>query len=373
MEDLIMWGSDFFEELGGVEEGVEEVQPVAVNHEKKGAGTVPSGFREILPSSCGKLSVPHKLRIRDYTVDNIFKISENSNNILKSILEVLKEVIFEDVDPYSLHEKELEEILVSIYTSFWSPVIKDYNYLALANEEDFEALKEMSRDRAINSIPNFSEKSEEEKEKLLEGIAEKSYTDFIEGKVEYFTNIDLQKLKTKPIPKEFKEPIIIKDKETGSPVFSFRLRRIGDVFKATDYIEKEFVYEDQAFANFDKEKEPEKVEEFESYVKDKTHKFYTAVKALQIVAYDFGEGLKDLESIEEKIEAFSKISYSYWLAVDKIVEDFDLENFGIQTNVEVVSPITNKVCNRRCHFRPLDFIHSYELQSDIKYDFGFGS
>ena len=315
----------------------------------KTISNIPSGYIEMKLSSCGKLSVPSKIHVKDYTIEDIFKVSEEHGNIVKNILSIMDNIIFEDINPYDLHEEDLKEILVSVYNSFWSPYIRDYNFLALANKEDLDDLEET--------------KSKEVRYK------------FEKGEYELSVDINLRELKTKPILKELVEPLTLSDKE-GKDVLQIRLPRIGDIIIATEFIEEKFAHEEQVFMSMDfSTANATQREAYENYQEIRTYELYKTLRALQIQGTMTDDGFKDLTdvAIETKLEAFNQVPYSAWVAFDSEIKKQKLEDFGIIDTVEIISPITNNKIIRSCLFQLMELIPTSKLQNSSRYNFRFGS
>ncbi len=339
-----------------------EVEEKVETKPKKSKEVIPSEFKlAVKLSSAGKLSCPETIHVRDYLIDDILRISKDTTNILESMLDVLDSMVYEDIDPYLLHERELEELMLNVYANYWSPIVRDYDYRFMALEEDLDAMKEYFTERlAMDGSLEFEE---------IEKKAEEKVEQFRNGDYEQNVDIVLSDLKTKVIKKDFKEPIVLKDK-SGKELLAVRLQRIGDPIIAKQFVEKQMAYEEQKFAEFDEEKATvEEREEFINYVETKEIMLAKTLSALRLIRVNG----KELNAIEEKLESFNeKVFFSQWSAVNRMIEEKQLEEFGIDPVVELKSPFTGKPVKRRCHFRLLELIPADQQSESSEYDIGFG-
>jgi len=337
----------------------EETPKRVVVKEKEETAKIPHDFSEITLSSCNKLSAPYKIHIRDYLNEDALRMAKSKKDVLKSILEFLKDGIYEDVDPFMLHEKELEEIMINIYTAFWDYKIRGYHYPMLLTDD--ELIEELDKYNDMEKKKFDALKSEDSKEEY----EYKNLNEIPLAALE--VEIDLSKLKSKPLAEKFKEPIICSDNK-GNEV-SVRLPRVGDVYKVIDYIDSKTAEKDQIFKDEDNTKEGSpRYNEYLEYQEERELLLSLGLPASCLLSYNG----KELSSLEEKIEVLRKIKQGFWNYIWSIIEEYT-DNFGIDSTVEVQSPLTKEVVKRRCHFRPMDFIPSGGVPNDAGYDCRFGN
>lgn len=353
--------SSIVEERQLVEEKEKPVKKEKVEKRKP----IPSDYKlELKLSSAGKLSVPEVIHVRDYLIDDILRISKDPQNVLEPMLESLHDMIYEDVDPYLLHERELEELMLNIYANFWSPVIYGYDYRLMAVEDDLADYREF--------VLNRLTKNEELDLDEIGKQADKEVEDFKNGGKEHYVDISLvDAVTTKVIKKDFKEPIVVRDPETKEELIAVRLPRIGDTIIAKKYVEKKFAHHEQKFANYDQENATEEERTaYTEYEEEKQILFAKVVSALRILR---SKG-KELETLEEKLYAFdSDVFYAEWTAVNQNIEEAGIEEFGVDPEIKLISPFSGKSIKRRCHFRIMEFIPAYQQPITPKYDIGYGN
>ena len=76
-------------------------------------------------------------------------------------------------------------------------------------------------------------------------------------------------------------------------------------------------------------------------------------------------------SLEEKLEHYNDIDIKYWTKYNEIVESYG--NFGIESKVKVISPLSHKSVIRRFQFRYLDFLQAMDIQDSSEYAVSFGN
>ena len=308
---------------------------------------IPADYIPVKLSTLGKLDAPAVLHVRDYTGQDILTLSmANESNVLRKLIDVLNDIVFEGFDCAYLHEQELEEIMLNVLANFWSPIIHDYPF-PYTNEE-YESI------------------DEERKTRILKGL-EKLTVD-----------ISVPNLKTNPIREDFREPIIIK---SSNKTVYFSLPRIVHYFKAQEYIESKYEREYQEFHFIDKlsdiNDEGQRQNELSKISRDillkykefndKRSKDYIIAKQAQLIQKI---GSKTYESIEDKVKAYSLVTMQMWNKYNSVMDEF--LNFGVDHNVEMVSPIDGKLTTRRCLFRPVDVIPSNDSSRSGEYTVLFG-
>lgn len=334
--------SDFF-----MDKNEEQV----ISQEQQATQDVPRDYIKIKLSSLGKLSAPFTVHIRDYNGKDLLDLGLTPDEDMgRALVQVLNNILWEDIDARDLHERELEEIMLNIYVNFWSPVIQGYPFPYTKEEWD--------------SI------DDERKERINKGLE----------KLEIDINV-AEKVTTTPIKENFKEPIVVTDKDTKNKV-GFILPRMGHYFIAEDYIEEVYSSEDQKFSEIDEkvrhnnsaqtqsEKYPidtHDLREYRDYIK-RRNSDYVLVKQAQMI-HSFNGNV--VNTIAEKLDIYPKISLKLWKALNTYIED--TLSFGVDRNIEMTSPIDGTTVTRRCLFRPVDFLPPDDIQDSGEYTFQFGN
>jgi hypothetical protein len=242
-------------------------------------------------------------------------------------------MVYEKFDCSLLHEKELEEISMTIYSAFWSQKLENKAYII------DPLLKEDA----------FSEKN-----------------------IGYAT-IPISNLKTKTINKDFKEPIKIKIEDK---VVKFRLHRIKDMLEAKEYVEKKYFSQERELSDIKaalmkKEKtiSYENQKKYEDYENNKAMDILKVLQASVILEIEDKVEGQQLQTIDQKLEAYKNLDTKYWQEYQKVVDTIE---FGIDPEVKFFSIEKKEDLTRRFSFQLLDFIPTLDLQRDTKVIVSFG-
>jgi hypothetical protein len=308
--------------------------------EKQLIDDVPYGYVPIELKSRGKLSLPRIIHVKDYNVDDALKLSisqGDNDSFLKALLGILEKNTYEKIDVLSLHEKELEEILITLTNNFWAKSLDKVYPL---------------------EMDEFNTFNEEQQKVILEDEETKTVT------------IPISKLNLDYIKEEFHEPIKIESKDKKLSI-EMRLSRVGDTLRAADYVTDYFYNEEKKYEDVKdaiaynntlkkgQEKKdilPSKMKEYREFSQSKAALFLKVIQSLCIVSYNG----KKIESLEEALKC--NIPQSIWGNYTKFVEDNC--NFGLVNEIEVKSPYTNKSIVRRFHFQFLEFLPDFNSQND---------
>ena len=325
-------------------------RPSKVDESEQQTVATPPGYIKVKLSSIGKLSAPRAIHVKDYSGEDAWNLSLSSaDTVLTTILSCLQDMIYEDIDPSLLHENEVEEILFNVLLNYWTPVLSEFPYPW--EEEELEDL------------------SEEKRENIRKGIEVPR------------VDIDISKLKTNPLPKDFKEPIIWEDKELQ---VGFILPRIGHYITASDYIEQKYGAEEEKFSQIEddikynsslKDKDPrpkrtidrDYLREYREYNINRNADFLKVKHCMMLHSFK-GEELK---SVSEKLKVYPEVGLRIWTDISNLIES-EL-NFGVEKNIEVKSPITGKKVIRRYQFRFKDVIPNVKHKEYRKSNIRFGN
>lgn len=298
--------------------------------------------------SGGKLSCPLPLHVRNVTIEDLLALSEEDPiGQMKSVIQVLENISKEGIDATQLTKEEIIQIFLTLYANFHSPEIE------------------------------FPYEIDEEEESILQERNPSILEAYKKGDHNWTISLPINKLKFKDLPKNFKEPITIKD-ETGFE-FSFRIPRFGDTIKVQQAIKTSYTkLENELYPLTKKLEEEERTgkinphitleerEKYDNYLKSKGKDYVKYMLALQLIKV----GSKTLTTIEDKIKAVNKIPIYLW----KVFNDTTNEklSFGIIEDNEVVSPITGKKVTRRLAFRPMDILQNFtkKRNNEVTIDFG---
>ncbi len=331
------------ERIEKIQETVESPKPVIVTQNRPQGITSPdvskippAMYKEKSLSTKGKLSVPAVLHIRDYMGTDVMELGmANTDEFLPNLLKIVKSVVWEDIDPFLLHEKELEEILVFIYGSNWDTVLQDYAYIP--TDEEWAGFSQEQKDRYENDEMNL------------------------------YCNGPSANIQSTPISNDFEEPM---EYEKDGIIYRMRLPRIGDSVVAKEYADKQTIAEredlmpiiladkrDEDLTEYITNKKGEVVPKFPSKDIDRylkyTEKYVNLLKKAAQSRFILSVGDNVPESIEEGISLIDEIPAKIWMEYSK---DVDALKFGMNPEVEVISPITKKATARRFRFQLMDLL-----------------
>jgi hypothetical protein len=332
---------------------------------------IPYDYIPVKLDSLGKLEAPAILHFRNYNMEDMLELtSKVGHNSKQAFAAALNKMVYENFNCEKLHENELTQILVTLYKSFWSNVITIPYHISQDISQDI-----------LDSKKN------------IENI-----------------DIDINKISTKPIANEFKEPFRLKN-NVGKEV-CFRLPKLKNALEVDRYLQDKYAEQQRYFSDFEnKLKEYNQVQEFNDGVDDLNKQREEKNKQLEeayrlpmeskkpLLELDNKLILEYQKYVEKKAQDFVKLNYVSFICdpglelnlLEKIsyVEKNKINmleyigqyntvmnkysNFGIQSELEIpVKALGNKVEKRRLLFQLTDFIPSMELSSDKPIDVIFG-
>ncbi len=286
----------------------------------------PNNYLPVKLSSIGKLNAPAIIYVRNYTGEDILDMSMiTEDNALDTIVKVLNNMVFGGFDCSYLHQKEIEEILLNILINFWNSQIDcTYPY----TEEELDTCPDKEKVKRIRK-----------------------------GDESLNITLTVDNLKTTSLLKEFEEPINI---TLQNETVQFVLPRVRNILIAKDYVEKKYAQEDSQYETDDQSSEREE------YLRNRNKDFLLVQQAQLLRKHNS----KVLNTLDEQIKCFKELSINFWKAYNQTVEE--KLDFGVNHDIEVVSPLTDKKITRRFQFRFLDFVPSLDSQDISEYTVTFG-
>ena len=123
----------------------------------KEVSSIPEGYIEVKLSTNGKVGAPSVVHVRNFKVSEIISLSLSGNSDLPiRLISILNDMILEDTDVFNWHEKEIEELMVYIFLSFYKPILTDVPFPF--TDEDFKQLvskKKMGWDIIKDECPPY--------------------------------------------------------------------------------------------------------------------------------------------------------------------------------------------------------------------------
>jgi hypothetical protein len=330
---------------------------------------IPAGYALIELSTKGLVGAPAKFHIRNFKTSEVLALSLTEESALpEKVLTILKDCIFEDVDVFAFHEKEVIETIVLLFATFYTSTLSGVPF-QYSNED-------------LAFLESLGEEGKNRVEDLLSGRWKPTVDISIQRDVDTY-QID---------PSTFKPNVKITDRETGFSC-EYRLPRYGDAVLLRKWLREYFEEKEKGFARLksiidvkasmiDRYQRGEYVdinripviseEELESYSRFQEEKaliLVDAIKAMHIVAFD-GQPVDQLPLSERlSLVQDSRLDFTYDNQID---EHFNKLQFGIKPTVFMRNPITGADREeRRYSFRLFDILQAMQLQGSHKYDVVF--
>ena len=324
---------------------------------------VPVGYIEVRLSTKGRVGAPSVVHVRNFKVSEILALSLTERKDLPiRLIDILNDAIYEDVDVAEWHEKEVEELMVYIFMTFYKPIINDIPYPL--SEKDFDIIRQQT--------------DGEEKVKAIQ-----------EGKWVPKTSVNIgQSVDTYEISDDFSPNVTITSKKTGFHV-TFGFIKYGDQLKIRKWMESYFANEEARFDRIKKQLEynqginnqlkdnpsalnklipidKEEEEAYNNYTLKKAQAITDTAYIVSIIDFN-GTDVSNL-SISEKYEQLAedaRIDYNLISALGKKQRKLQ---FGIKPEVEMKNPITSEVEKKMLSFRIPLIIQSMRLSQSNEYD-----
>lgn len=327
------------------------------------ASEVPAGYIEVRLSTKGRVGAPAVVHVRNFKVSEILALSlTDSRDLPIRLIGILNDAIYEDVDVAEWHEKEVEELMVYIFMTFYKGVLTDIPFPL--SEKDLEIIS-----------------NQQDGEAKLQAIRE--------GKWIPKTSIDIaQNVDTYNIPNNFSPDITITSKKTGFHV-TFGFIKYGDQIKIRRWIDTQFAEEDIKYERIKKQLEfnqglnnqltdsPANIDKLIYIDKEEesAYRDYTLRKGQTITDVAYIISIKDFNGIDtsgmsigEKYNLLAedaRIDYNLISALGKKQKKLQ---FGLKPEVDMRNPITGEVEKKMLSFRIPLIIQSMRLSESNEYD-----
>lgn len=332
--------------------------------EKEITQLLPEGYAEIRLSTKGKLGAPEVFHIRNFKVQDIVALSLTKDQLLPAkLIEILQDMIYEDTDVSQWHEKEVEELMVILYMTFFSNTL-EINYPL--EESDIEKMKETEIGLSIY-------------EDMQKGVKEATPK----------TTINLARdVDTYDLPENFNPRIRITNKKTGFYVV-FDYVHYGDQLIIKKWLDDHFKEEEASFASiaskiernnallFQLKDDPEKAKDFikidpaeqeayDDFLNRKIQLLSEIIRIASILNFN-GEDVSQL-SISEKYEKISPDARLDYGMISKLSQKQNNFNVGIKPEIDMENPVTKEVVKRPFSFRIPLILQAIQLSGADEYD-----
>ena len=327
---------------------------------------IPEGYIEVRLSTKGKFGAPAVFHVRNFKVKDILTLSLSSMQDLPiRLISILNGMIWEDVDVSQWHEKEIEELMVYIFLTFFKNELTDIPFPY--TEEDLNALKEG---------PNG--------ENLLNDIKTKKWTPT--------TTINITKdVETYDLPDDANPNITITNKKTGFHI-TFGFIKYGDQIILKNWLDSFYRDQEMKFKAI-KEKldyngrlltqieenasiidklisiDPDEQKAYDEYLTQRLQTLSELVKIISILDYN-GIDVSNL-SVSEKYEMISTDARLDYGMISKLSKRQSKLQIGLKPEVSMRNPFTGEVVKRPFSFQVITLLQAMQVSGDDNYDDGY--
>lgn len=324
---------------------------------------IPAGYIEVRLSTKGKIGAPPLIHVRNFKVSEILALSlTDKRDLPVRLIDILNDAIYEDVDVANWHEKEVEELMVYIFMTYYKPVITDIPFPL--SDKDIEIIKKQPEG--------------EEKVKALQ-----------EGKWVPKTSVNIgQSVDVFEIDDNFSPNITITSKKTGFYV-KFGFIKYGDQLKVKKWLESYFAKEEQRFEKTKRQIEynqgitnqlrdnPSVIDKLISIDKEEEEAFtefqLRKAQAITDVSYIIsilnfnGQDVSNL-SLSDKYNLLADDARIDCNLISALGRKQKKLNFGLKPEVDMKNPITGEVEKKMLSFRIPLILQSMRLPESNEYD-----
>ena len=332
--------------------------------EIKSKKDIPLSYIPITLSTNGKLGVPKVVHCRNFNTEDLLTLSMMANSILpERVLTVLNSLIYEDVDVSTWPDKSIIELLVSIYSNYFTPIFFQIPFPW--NDEDLQWLR-----------------ANEQEDKAIQ-LEKKIWIPRIDLDLRTAVSIDTLEM-------DVKDTVTIKKKGNGGIEFSAKFRAYpayGDVLVLRKEVQDRFKeveskYEKikklvnmySTFLDQDKditelpEMNMDEYMEWQTFELTKDIYVADATQALYLLEFN-GEDLSQL-TINDRIKYMKMPEFNIHVS-SKLDKHFESLKFGINPMIKVKNPITGQVSVRPYTFRPSDIVQAVQSAEFDGYDISY--
>lgn len=345
----------------------ENKQAEEVREELDKEREIPSGYITMKLSTEGRFGAPAVFHIRNFITEDLVKLAlEDDDKVQLKVVDMLQGLIYEpkeQVDIMKFHEKEVIEMLLRLYKTFYQTKLNNLTWELTPEDEDFIAREEGGKDtdayrRRIAAIKRGDEKRE--------------------------FSIDLNTVQFYPVPEDITDVAEYEDTDpaTGKKfTVQYTFPRYGDSLLLKNFMfsmpkfkdgEKRFasIRENVKFRQRMEEQwksDPsiplERVPRFQEQDMDKFREYETekavfatrAVKALHLKSID-GQDISNLP-LDQKLQYADdpRLSHAVFEQINKLYEGLKI---GVKEDIKVVDPYLNKVVEIKYPFRLLTILQA---------------
>ncbi len=306
----------------------------------------PAGYVPMELSSNGAFGVPKKIFIKNFSTEDTLNLSMATEELLPEyLIPILNKNIWNPDNKINVAdwtEKQIVELMVRLYASFYGTTINNINFPM--------------------SVDDIKYLEENKKTLMLEQL-EKGWEPKIDINLMNIEFLDMDK-------NCIKDVIRITKKDKFSVVFG--IPKFGDYVVLKKIINDQFYKTDKKFEQLQKQikSNPESVEfddvyKMEKYYLDKTLFITSLTKSYYLKEID-GNNVDDM-NYKDKMN-LAKDARLDGLIFKKYEKELMNLKYGINPEIEVMNPLTGKLCTRRFVFRPFNILQIILLSEFDEYD-----
>lgn len=327
---------------------------------------IPAGYAEMRLSTQGKVGAPEVFHIRNFKMSDLAGLSLTTEELLPSrVISILNDMIYEKVNVATWHEKEIEELMVRLFMTFFKTVLTEVAFPL--NREDLNL---------IATWPNGEE--------TLKAIRDGKYIPRTDINLE--TGVELYDLDP-----NFNSKVKITNKKNGFYVV-FDFVHYGDQIIIQRWLDSYYSEEEKRFAGIKAQRDfnqvlreqlvenPEKAENllaidpvenaaYEEYLMRKLQTLAEMIRVISIINYN-GEDVSYM-SAGEKYERFANDPLIDFGMLAKVSKRQEKMKFGIKPEVKMISPITQQEVVRPFPFRLFTVLQAIQVSGPDGYDDGY--
>ena len=323
---------------------------------------VPAGYLEVRLSTQGKVGAPEVIHIRNFKVSDVVTLAMSSDSEIPGrMIQVLNSMIFEDVDVATWHEKEVEELMVHLFKTFYRSVLEDVDFPL--DDKDYEELAKTPE--------------------RLEDVKAHRWT----PKTTININRDVELY---DLPKNFNSKITITNKKTGF-YCTFDYIHYGDQLVLRAWLDSYFAEQEARFKNIKSQiqfnttlirtlkdnpdaitklikYDPDEEKAYNDYLTERVKVLSEVARIVSIIDYN-GEDISNL-SVGEKYELLKDDARIDFGMINKLNTKQQKMQFGIKPEINMYDPILNEVVKRPYSFRLSTILEAMQLSGSDDYDDG---
>lgn len=338
-----------------------QVRVTKTPEKKRAINSIPPGYIPVQLSSLGRFGVPETIHVKNFTTEFLVELAMASEEVLPArLISAVQSLIWEKgVLVERWPEKLVIELLLRIYSNFFTPVLASVNFPVL--QADIDWLEARGQTQTIEDIKS--------------------------GAYRPKTDLDLRKLDIVDLDPKIKDYVTFKSKTSEFSVKLLAYTKLNDSLLIKKAIDEKFGELDRVYAKLkstidlrssliSQERydnlpviDPFELEAWQIHEAEKALYSLQIARAINLVEYN-GRDISDL-SIEEKVQLVEKDPLFDATLAKKIDEQAGKISFGVSPEVEVLNPITREVCKRNFTFRYVDILQAVQLSDVDAYDISY--